>query len=272
MPAGKLAIADLEVTTRDEVAELERAGVDAVIVAPRQLAGLVRADAARGLTRLASADRWAARWVALAALLVLGRCAAARRHPVRPSVSAPANPDERNIVPRAWAMTHGGGLDPHWFDYPTLVMYLLAPFQAWQRRALVPDRADRRWSSVRSAGSRAAWWLGRAAYGPVAGFVAAAAVAVETTHVAYSRMAVTDVPLTLGVTVALALMVSGRIELAGLAVGLAASAKYPGIILLAPLVAAAWGGGDASAIGASLAVVALRRHEPVRADRLRRPP
>ena len=33
VPAGKLAIADLEVTTEDEVHELERAGVDGVIVA-----------------------------------------------------------------------------------------------------------------------------------------------------------------------------------------------------------------------------------------------
>jgi NAD(P)H-dependent flavin oxidoreductase YrpB (nitropropane dioxygenase family) len=32
VPAGKLAIADLTVTTEDEVRELERAGVDAVIV------------------------------------------------------------------------------------------------------------------------------------------------------------------------------------------------------------------------------------------------
>ena len=32
VPAGKLAIADLAVTTEDEVHELERAGVDAVIV------------------------------------------------------------------------------------------------------------------------------------------------------------------------------------------------------------------------------------------------
>jgi indole-3-glycerol phosphate synthase len=43
VPAGKLAIADLEVTTPDEIAELERAGVDAVIVATQNLAGLVRA-------------------------------------------------------------------------------------------------------------------------------------------------------------------------------------------------------------------------------------
>jgi hypothetical protein len=41
------------------------------------------------------------------------------------------NPDEQSIVPRAWKMVHGFGLDPHWFDYPTLLLYVLAPFQAW---------------------------------------------------------------------------------------------------------------------------------------------
>ena len=43
IPAGKLAIADLEVTTPDEIAELERAGVDAVIVGSQSIASLVRA-------------------------------------------------------------------------------------------------------------------------------------------------------------------------------------------------------------------------------------
>jgi hypothetical protein len=51
---------------------------------------------------------------------------------------------------------------------------------------------------------------------------------------------VTDVPLTLGVAVALALMVTGRIELAGIAVGLTIGFKYPGAFLLVPLVVAAW--------------------------------
>ena len=77
-------------------------------------------------------------------------------------------------------------------------------------------------------GVGATWWLGRRAYGTGAAIVGAAAVAVATTHVAYSRMAVTDVLLTLAVTCVLALAVEGRIEWAGLAVGLAASAKYPG--------------------------------------------
>jgi indole-3-glycerol phosphate synthase len=43
IPAGKLAIAELAVTTPDEIAELERAGVDAVIVGSQDIAGLVRA-------------------------------------------------------------------------------------------------------------------------------------------------------------------------------------------------------------------------------------
>jgi hypothetical protein len=41
VPAGKLAIADLAVTTEDEVHELERAGVDAVIVHAADLSPLV---------------------------------------------------------------------------------------------------------------------------------------------------------------------------------------------------------------------------------------
>jgi len=40
VPAGKLAIADLQVTTEDEVHELERAGVDGVIVAARDVSPL----------------------------------------------------------------------------------------------------------------------------------------------------------------------------------------------------------------------------------------
>ncbi len=41
VPAGKLAIADLPAVTREEVAALERAGVDAVLVASGDIAGLV---------------------------------------------------------------------------------------------------------------------------------------------------------------------------------------------------------------------------------------
>jgi NAD(P)H-dependent flavin oxidoreductase YrpB (nitropropane dioxygenase family) len=43
VPAGKLAIADVGARTREEVEELERAGIDGVIVATRNVAGLVGA-------------------------------------------------------------------------------------------------------------------------------------------------------------------------------------------------------------------------------------
>ena len=149
------------------------------------------------------------------------------------------NPDEQSIVPRAWRMVHGGGLDPQWFDYPTLVIYVLAPFEAWQD---APSYLSARVvvAVFGLAAVAASWWLGKRAYGGTAAALAAAAVAVETTHVAYSHVAVTDVPLTAFVAASLALAVSGRLEWAGLAAGLAAGAKYPGVFLLAPLVVAGW--------------------------------
>ena len=205
-------------------------------------------------------SRWGGPPVAFAAILALA--GALRLVGIQYALPFPLlNPDKGNIVPRAWSMVHGGGLDPHWFDYPSLVMYLLAPFQAWEAE---PSYLAARLVIVVIAvgGVAAAWWLGHRAYGTTAGFVAAAVTAVETTHVAYSRMAVTDVPLTLGITVALTLMISGRIELAGLAVGLAASAKYPGILLLAPLLAAAWGAWRRLAIAGALTLLAFAATSP----------
>jgi 4-amino-4-deoxy-L-arabinose transferase-like glycosyltransferase len=169
------------------------------------------------------------------------------------------NPDEQSIVPRAWKMVHGGGGDPHWFDYPSLLMYVNAPFQAWQDE---PSLLTARIVAIvlGLAGIAAAWWLGRRAYG--SGLVPAAVLAVCTIHVAYSRAAVTDVPLTLGVTVALVLMITGRIELAGIATGLATGFKYPGVFLLVPLVVAAWGRWWRLAGAAALAVAAFFASNP----------
>jgi indole-3-glycerol phosphate synthase len=47
VPAGKLAIAELGATTRDEVVSLERAGIDAVLVAGGDVAHLVGGSAPR---------------------------------------------------------------------------------------------------------------------------------------------------------------------------------------------------------------------------------
>src|ERR671923_1839665 len=205
-------------------------------------------------------SRWGGPWLALAGVLVLA--AALRLVGIRNGLPFPLlNPDERNIVPRAWGMVHGAGADPNWFDYPSLLLYVVAPFQWWHDE---PSYLTARLvvAALGVGSVAAAWWLGSRAYGTLAGFVAAAATAVETTHVAYSRMAGTDIPLSLGVAVALALMVTGRIELAGLAAGLATSAKYPGVFLLAPLVAAGWRRWWRLAAAAGLAVLAFALTSP----------
>jgi 4-amino-4-deoxy-L-arabinose transferase-like glycosyltransferase len=205
-------------------------------------------------------SRWGGPWLGLVAVCVLA--AGLRLVGIRYGLPFPLlNPDERNIVPRAWEMVHGGGGDPGWFDYPTLVMYLLAPVQeSFDDPSYLAARLEM--VALGVAGVAAAWWLGSAAYGTLAGFVAAAATAVETTHVAYSRMAVTDIPLTLGATVALALMALARIELAGIAVGLAASAKYPGFLLLVPLAVVAWGRWRRLAAAGALAALAFFATSP----------
>jgi len=172
------------------------------------------------------------------------------------------NPDEQSIVPRSWAMVHGGGLDPHWFDYPTLLIYALAPTQLGQDE---PSYLAARIGVVvlAVAAVAATWWLAQRAYrSALAGGVAAAIVAVETTNVAYGHMAVTDVPLTLGVAVALALMVRGPLELAGIAVGIATGFKYPGAFLLAPLVVAGWGRWRRLAGAVAVAVAAFLASSP----------
>jgi len=75
-------------------------------------------------------------------------------------------------------------------------------------------------------------------------------------------MAVTDVPLTLGVAAALALLVSGRIELGGLVAGLATSIKYPGIFLLVPLAVAGYRQPRRLGLGLLLAAVAFCATSP----------
>jgi len=209
--------------------------------------------------RLKVEGRHTGRWIVLAAILVLA--AVLRLVGIRYGLPLSVlNPDESSIVPRAWRMGHGH-LDPGWYDYPSFLMGLLAPVQAlFGAPALGAARLVA--VAVGLGGVGATWWLGRRAYGTGAAIVGAAAVAVATTHVAYSRMAVTDVLLTLAVTCVLALAVEGRIEWAGLAVGLAASAKYPGAIAAVPVVVAGWGRWRALARAAALALAGFALTSP----------
>jgi hypothetical protein len=194
--------------------------------------------------------RWGSPGLALAALVA--GAATIRLVGVRYGLPFPLlDPDEETIVTRAWRMSHGGGLDPGWFGSPTLLMYVLAPFQAWSDE---PSYLIARFVVVTLAvaGIVAAWWLGGRAYGLLAGFVAAALTAVATVHVDHSRVAVTDVPLTLGVAGSLALLVRRQLIPAGVAIGLTAGFKYAGAVLLVPLVVAGWGDWRRLAVAAAL--------------------
>ncbi len=197
--------------------------------------------------------------VALLAILVLA--AILRLVGVRYGLPlAVLNPDESNIVPRAWRLGQGH-LDPGWYDYPSLLMGLLAPVQALYG-APAFEAARLVAVAIGVGGVGATWWLGRRAYGTGAAIVGAASVAMATTHVAYSRMAVTDVLLALAITCVLALAIGGRIEWAGLAVGLAASAKYPGAIAAVPVVVAGWGRWKPLGRAAFLAVAGFALTSP----------
>jgi hypothetical protein len=75
-------------------------------------------------------------------------------------------------------------------------------------------------------------------------------------------MAVTDVAMTALVTVSLALAVTQRLEWAGVAAGLAASAKYPAVFLVAPLLVAGWKQWGRLAISLGLAALAFLATSP----------
>src|SRR5436309_13986360 len=133
-----------------------------------------RSNTGKAIDRWAG-TRWGGRGTALAAILA----GAATIRLVGIQYGLPfgnlLNPDEQSIVPRAWKLVHGGGGDPHWFDYPTLLMYVNAPFQLWQKE---PSYLTARIVGVvlALAAIAAAWWLGRRAFGT--GLVPAAIVAV----------------------------------------------------------------------------------------------
>ena len=147
------------------------------------------------------------------------------------------------------------------FDYPSLLLYVLAPSQLWSDApSFLAARGVA--AAIGVAGVAAAWWLGARAYGTVAGAVAAATTAVASVHVAYSHMAVTDVLMTLGITIALALLIADRVELAGLAGGIAMGAKWPAAILLVPLVVVAWGRWARLAAAVALFVLAFAGTTP----------
>jgi hypothetical protein len=168
------------------------------------------------------------------------------------------HPDEPRIVERA-VRFHQGDLNPRFFNWPSLYMYVLAGVYgivfggsphgvagAFGRDPSLFYLVGRLVTALFGAATLVILGLtGRRAYGRVVGILAAGFMAVNLLHVRDSHWVTTDVPLTCLVTLAtyyaLRYWADGRLAsagAAGLVTGLAASMKYPGGLAFLALVAA----------------------------------
>jgi hypothetical protein len=160
-------------------------------------------------------------------------------------------PDEDVTVGRAMGILHGT-LNPHFADWPHLYFYVAAAWLApFRLIGLVSDQASG-YLGVRildallgSLTVLLVFEFGRRAYGWLAGFFAAAALAVAFLHVRDSHFGTLDVPLTLACLAALYIAyrtLRSRgvrpLLLNGISLGLAASLKYNGALVFAGIAAA----------------------------------
>lgn len=170
--------------------------------------------------------------------------------------------DEPAVVDRALRILNTGDWNTHIFDYPTLVIYLhaLAAIPLFLGGSILGA-----WTSLQAFDIAAVYtsarlltaatgvitvllvfWIGERIGGRALGLLAAAQLAVLPMHVRESHFALTDVPVTALATLAVWLSMraaDGRTiasyAAAGAACGLAAAAKYNGVVAcVAP--AAAW--------------------------------
>ena len=168
------------------------------------------------------------------------------------------HPDEPRIVERA-VRFHQGDLNPRFFNWPSLYMYVVAGVYGvvfgWSPDGVAGTFARnpgqfyvvaRVLTALFGTATLAVLYLtGRIAYGRTAAILAAGLLAVDFLHVRDSHWVTTDVPLTFLVALAtfyaLRYWRGGRPRdawTAGLVAGLATSMKYPGGLALLSLVAA----------------------------------
>ncbi len=168
--------------------------------------------------------------------------------------------DEPEVVNRAVGMMRSGSLNPHFYDYPSLYIYVqLATAVA---RFMAGSMAGE-WHSLAEVTSADFYVWGRAVtaalgtltvllvfhiglrWGTRPALLGAGLLAVMPLHVRESHYILTDVPLTFLVTLTFLLSLRAHeaptaraFAWAGAAAGLAAATKYPGgLALLLPLVA-----------------------------------
>ena len=170
--------------------------------------------------------------------------------------------DEPEVMVRAVRMMKTGDFNPHFYDYPTLYMYLQAAVATarflvgamqgeWASLAQAPHEAFYVWGRAVTAmmGTATVWllYLVGMRWERHTALLAAVMFAVMPLHVRESHYVLTDVPVTFFVTLAVLLSFCAHerastawFAIAGMAVGLAAATKYNGAVaIIVPLVCAA---------------------------------
>jgi 4-amino-4-deoxy-L-arabinose transferase-like glycosyltransferase len=170
--------------------------------------------------------------------------------------------DEPQIVNRAVIMMRTGDFNPHFFDYPTLYIYVQLVVAAarfmtgamsgqWASLGQVSSADFFLWARVVSAsiGTLTVLLVHQVGmrWGTRPALLAAGLMAVMPLHVRESHYALTDVPLTFFVTLTFLLTLRAHEQpharafvLAGAAAGLAAATKYPGALAILLPVIAVW--------------------------------
>jgi len=172
-----------------------------------------------------------------------------------------ARPDEETTISHAIAVLNGDP-NPHFFHWPSLTFYLVAGFLqlATWTRAIVAESASLTPAEqivvarglVAAVGTLTLWCLFRVGLrigGAATGLIASLFLSVSILHVRESHFAMTDVLMTMFVVISLERLLAALDErtpgevnrcfaAAGLAGGLATSAKYSAAAILAPMCAA----------------------------------
>jgi Dolichyl-phosphate-mannose-protein mannosyltransferase len=163
------------------------------------------------------------------------------------------HPDEGHIVNRAIRF-HGGDLDPKFFNWPSLYMYLLSGvyglvfglrgvLESFSQDPVPFYLIGRTLTALMGTATIAVLYvLAAELFGTTTGLLASVFLTVNLLHIRDSHYITTDVPLTFLITVAMLFVFrywrTGRSRDAlwgGLFAGLAASMKYPGGLVLLPL-------------------------------------
>lgn len=187
--------------------------------------------------------------------------------------------DEPEIMDRAVRMMKTADFNPHFFDWPSLTMYLQfvvsclsflwgSMHGSWNNLDQVTSAnfyfAGRSLTAALGTGTVLITFFAARRWGTATGLIAAALMAVMPYHVRESHYVLADVPTTFFTTLTWLLTMRaierptfGAFAWAGVAVGLAASCKYNGsIAILMPALAAVIAGGTPGRVTQRLLVIA----------------